>query len=393
ASLAHEETGMGRLDDKIEKNLLASRKTPGVEDIQPAAYSGDRGLTLIENAPYGIIGAVLPSTNPSSTVINNAISIISAGNSVVFAPHPCAKNVSKKTMQVLSDAAVKAGAPEGLITAMIEPSIEGANVLFNHPHINLLLVTGGPAVVRAAMASQKRVVAAGPGNPPVVVDETADYQKAVDSIIRGSSFDNGILCTAEKEVLLTDNAADEVIRLMRADERVFELESEKMDELASLVIKQPSVGSSEPVINRDLIGKDAYIIAKALDIDIDENKRLLWGIVDEKHPLMWVEQLMPVLPFAITGDISKTITLAVQMEGGNRHTAVMHSLNVENLSQMARKSACSIFVKNGPSYMGLGVGEGYAALSIATPTGDGLVKAKTFTRPLRCVLVDYFRIV
>lgn len=391
ARLAHEETGLGRWKDKVQKNMLAADKTPGVEDLQPTAYTGDHGLTLVERAPYGVVGAVVPSTNPSSTIINNSISIIAAGNSVVYAPHPAAKKASQLTMKILSEAVVDSGGPEGLITAMEEPSIEGASVLFSHQDIRILLVTGGPAVVRAAMASEKRVIAAGPGNPPVVIDESAEPDKAVDSIIKGASFDNGILCTAEKEVLMTDRCADSIISRMRADNRVYELSAAQMDQLGSIVIKEGGKGT-DPILNRDYVGRNASVLAKAIGLDISGDIKLLWGIVDENHVFMWTEQMMPVLPFARTGDIDRTVNLAVQMEGGNGHTAIMHSLNVENLSKMARKAACSIFVKNGPSYMGLGMGEGYASLSIATPTGDGLVRARNFTRPLRCVLVDYFRI-
>lgn len=393
AKLACRETGMGRWEDKVLKNRLAAIKTPGVDDLQPVSYTGDNGLTLVERAPYGVVGAVTPSTNPPSTIINNAISIIAAGNSVVFAPHPLAREVSQQTIRLLSDAIVKEGGPKSLITAMQTPTLEGAQVLFKHPDIRVLLVTGGPAVVRAAMSAEKRVIAAGPGNPPVVIDETADPETAVDSIIKGASFDNGILCTSEKEVLMTDSCADAIIKRMRSNSGAYELTSNQMDELASMVIKKGGIGCKDPVLNRDYVGKNASVVAKAIGLNIDDNIRLLWGIVDEKQIFMWTEQLMPVLPFARTGDIDNSIDLAVKMEGGNGHTAVMHSLNVENLTKMAKRIACSIFVKNGPSYMGLGMGEGFASLSIATPTGDGLVSARTFTRPLRCTLVNYFRIV
>ncbi|MEA3506608.1 MAG: aldehyde dehydrogenase [Elusimicrobiota bacterium] len=392
AKSAASETGMGRWNDKVKKNMLAADKTPGVEDLQPAAYTGDRGLTLVENAPFGVIGAVAPSTNPTSTVINNAISIIAAGNSVVFAPHPAAKKSSQEAMICLSEAISSAGAPANLITAMSEPSLEGARILFTHEDIKVLLVTGGPAVVAAAMKSNKKVIAAGPGNPPVVVDETADIKKTVSSVIQGASFDNGVLCTAEKEVLLTDGAFDGVINEMRRRTEAYELTTEQMDRLAGIVIAESGKGGGEGSMNRDYVGRDAAVIAKAIGLNIPAGARLLWGVVDKDHDFMWTEQLMPVLPFARTGKITETIDLAVRLEGGNGHTAIMHSLNVEHLTAMARKGACSIFVKNGPSFMGLGMGEGYAALSIATPTGDGLVKARNFTRPLRCALVDYFRI-
>ncbi len=392
ARLAHSESGMGRYKDKIKKNMLAAEKTPGVEDLSPVTYTGDDGMSLVEKAPFGVIGAVTPSTNPTSTVINNALSILAAGNSVVFAPHPAAKKCSQETIRVLNEAVVKAGGPGGLITAMSEPTLEGAQVLFTHRDIRVLLVTGGPAVVEKAMESNKKVIAAGPGNPPAVVDSTADIDKAVDSIIKGGSFDNGVLCTAEKEVLVTDSAAGAVIEGFRNDPRVYELNSGQMDRLADLLIEESGKGGCEGAMNREYVGKNASYIANAIGLNISDDIRMLWGEVDREHDFMWTEQLMPVMPVARTGNIEQTIELAVKMEGGNGHTAIMHSLNVDNLTKMARKGACSIFVKNGPSFMGLGMGEGYATMSIATPTGDGLVKASHFTRPLRCVLVDHFRI-
>ncbi len=390
---AAQETGMGRWEDKTLKNQLAADKTPGIEDLKPRTYTGDRGLTLVERAPFGVIGAVTPSTNPSSTIINNAISILAGGNTVVFAPHPGAKEVSLKTMRLLSQAAESAGAPSGIITAMKEPTLEGAEILFSHPDIRLLLVTGGPAVVEKAMKTPKKIIAAGPGNPPVVVDNTVEPRKTVDSIIKGASFDNNVLCTAEKEVLLAEGCEQSILPCLRADPRAYELSEARMEKLSSMAIEKSGKGGAHPVVNKDFIGKGARQIAAALGIDVGEEVRILWGVVGKENDFLWTEQLMPVLPFTITGGISETIDLAVEMEGGNGHTAIMHSLNVQSLTEMAKKIACSIFVKNGPSYMGLGMGEGYATLSIATPTGDGLVSAKNFTRPLRCVLVDYFRIV
>ena len=391
---AASETKMGRAEDKVQKNLLAANKTPGVEDVQPSAFTGDRGLTLVEYGPYGVIGSIIPSTNPTSSVINNAISILSGGNSVVFAPHPAAKKCSLKAITILQDAVSRAGGPPALISAMKEPSLKGAEMLFDDPRVKLLAVTGGPAVVKRAMKSEKKVIAAGPGNPPVVVDETAVFPKCAQDVITGASFDNGVLCTAEKEVFVCAAAWDKFVESMRGDSRAFELTTSQMDAVASVAIKEPATPEkSEGVVNRDFVGRNASVIAKAVGLSVPETTRLLWGIVPVEHPYVWTEQLMPVLPVSKIADIEEAVSLSVKAEGLKRHTAIMHSLNVENLSKMARAMQCSIFVKNGPSLMGLGMGEGYATLTIATPTGEGLTKAKDFTRELRCCLVDYFRIV
>jgi propionaldehyde dehydrogenase len=393
ARLAWEETGMGRWEDKVQKNLLAAQKTPGVEDLHPTAYTGDHGLTLEERAPFGVIGAVAPSTNPSSTIINNGISIVAAGNSVVFAPHPAAKKVSLKSIQILNEAIIKAGGPANLMTTAAKPSIEEAQTLFKHPKIKLIMVTGGPGVVRAAMACGKKVIAAGPGNPPVVVDETSDLEHACDSIIKGASFDNGVLCTAEKEIVTVESIADKLLELLRKDPRTYELKKDEFEKLTKAAILKPGGPGKEPKVSREYIGKDATFIASKIGVKVPESVRLLFSEADRNHPYIWTEQLMPVIPFVRVKDVDEAISFAVEVEQGNKHTAIMHSLNVANLTKMAKTAQVSIFVKNAPSYAGLGYeGEGYAALSIATPTGEGLIKTSNFTRPLRCVLVDYFRI-
>jgi len=394
AAEARSETKMGRAADKIIKNKLAAEKTPGVEDVRPGAFTGDHGMTLIEYGPFGVVGAVIPSTNPTSSVINNTISILSGGNSVIFAPHPAAKNCSLKTISILQKAVVSAGGPDALISAMKKPSLEGAEQLFDDARVKLMAVTGGPAVVKRAMKSEKRVIAAGPGNPPVVIDETAQFPKCAEDVISGASFDNGVLCTAEKAVIVCEKAWDNFISAMRADSRAFELSAGQMDVLTKAAIKKPATPeNSEGVVDRDFVGRDAAVIAKAIGIEVPASVRLLWSAVPASHPYVWTEQLMPVIPVTKVSGIDEAIELAVKVEEGNRHTAVMHSTNIKNLSKMARAVQCSIFVKNGPSYMGLGMGTGYATLTIATPTGEGLTKAKDFTRELRCALVDNFRIV
>lgn len=393
ARAAVEETKMGRWEDKVKKNILAATKTPGVEDIKPEAFTGDHGLTLVEKAPFGIIAAVTPSTNPAATIINNAISIIAAGNSVIFAPHPAAKNCAHDSIRIINDAIVAAGSPSGLVSTVNPPSVEFTKALLNHPEVKVNLVTGGPAIVKVAMGAGKKTIAAGPGNPPVVIDETADLARAADSLITGASFDNGVLCTAEKETILVEAVAEKFLKHMRSDARAYELSSEQMDALAKAVIKKVGGHGCEGEMNRDYVGRNASVIARAIGLNIPDSARLLWGVVGNDHPFIWTEQLMPVMPVTLVADISAAIKFAVEVEGDNHHTFIMHSLNVANLTEMARASQGSIFVKNGPSFMGLGMGEGYATLSIATPTGDGLTKASNFTRPLRCVLVDYFRIV
>lgn len=394
AKVAREETGMGRAEDKVQKNLICALKTPGPEDLQSKAFTGDKGLTLVEWGPYGVVGAITPSTNPVATIINNSISILSAGNSVVFAPHPASAKCTVEMMRLLCDAIVQAGGPAGLITTVAPASQEATKALLAHPGVRVNMVTGGPAIVKVAMTVGKtcKTIAAGPGNPPAVVDETAQFPKCAQDIIFGASFDNNVLCTAEKEVIVTRAARERFLAAMRADARAFELNSTQIDQLCKVIIKEGGKGCKDPVLNRDYVGRDAAVIAKAIGLDVPASTRLLWAEVPNNHPLVWTEQLMPVLPVTVVGDIDEAIELAYHAEGENHHTASMHSMNVDHLTRMARRMQCSIYVKNAPNLYGLGMGEGYATMSIGTPTGDGLTKASHFARPLHCALVGYFRI-
>jgi propionaldehyde dehydrogenase len=394
AKMAREETGMGRWEDKVQKNLICATNTPGVEDLVSRAYTGDKGLTLVEYAPYGVVAAVTPSTNPSATIINNAISILSAGNAVVFSPHPASFKTCVETMSLLCEAARSAGAPSGLIVTYAKPSQENTKALLAHPDTRVNIVTGGPAIVKVAMTVGKtcKTIAAGPGNPPAVVDETAEFPKCAQDIVFGASFDNGVLCTAEKETIVVEAAKSRFLDAMRRDPRAFELSAAQMDALTGLVIKAGGKGCKDPVLNRDFVGKDAAVIAKGIGLTVPEGTKLLWSEVPNDHPFVWTEQLMPVMPVTVVPDVDAAIALAQAAEGGHRHTASMHSLNVANLTKMGRRMQCSIYVKNAPTLYGLGLGEGYATMSIGTPTGDGLTKTSHFARPLHCALVGYFRI-
>jgi acyl-CoA reductase-like NAD-dependent aldehyde dehydrogenase len=391
--MAHEETGMGRTEDKIIKNKLGIFKTPGTEDVVPESFSDDYGLTLVEHAPYGIIGSITPSTNPTVTIISNAIGMIAAGNAVVFNTHPAAKKVSAFLIDLLNKAIIEAGGPENLITCVEEPTIQSAKDLMTNKKISIMVVTGGPAVVKVAMDSGKKVIAAGPGNPPVVVDETADIAKAARDIVNGASFDNNVICICEKEIFAVDAIAD-MLKKEMVKAGAYELSKEQIKKVTELVISDPGKPGHEGAANKKYVGKNANYIAKDLGLNLPDSTRLLLCEVDADHPLVWTEQLMPVMPLVRVKDVDTAIEMAVKAEHGFRHTAMMHSLNIAKLSKMAKLMNCSIFIKNGPSYAGLGQGgAGFASFTIASPTGEGVTRARTFTRERRCTLVDYFRII
>lgn len=378
-----EETEMGNYEHKIIKNRLAATKTPGIEDLTTEAMTGDDGLTLVEYSPFGVIGAITPTTNPTETIICNSIGMLAAGNSVVFSPHPRAKNVSLYLVRLINQALAEAGAPPNLVVTVSKPSIENTNAMMEHPMVRMLVATGGPGIVKTVLSSGKKAIGAGAGNPPVVVDETADIEKAGKDIIDGCCFDNNLPCIAEKEVIVVDSAADYLIFNMKKNGAYEVKEPEIIDKLVKLVVQE---NGKSPVTS--FVGKSAKYILGQVGVQVDDDVRVIILQVKEDHPFVQVELMMPILPIVRVPDVDAGIEMAVRVEHGNRHTAMMHSRNVDKLTKMAKLIQTTIFVKNGPSYAGIGVGgEGYTTFTIAGPTGEGLTSAKSFARRRRCVLV------
>lgn len=384
---AVEETGMGGYEYKLIKNKLVLDKTPGVEDLQTEAFSGDDGLTLIELSPYGVVGSITPTTNPTETILCNSIGMLAAGNSVVFSPHPRSKEVSLLTVRLINKALKEAGAPANLVVTVKNPTIENANIMMNHEKVRLLVATGGPGVVKSVMSTGKKAIGAGAGNPPVVVDETADIEKAAKDIVDGCSFDNNLPCIAEKEVIAVDQITDYLIFNMKKHGAYEIKDKETIEKLQKLVLNE------KLKINTNCVGKSAVYLLKQIGIEVDDSIRVIIMETDKNHPFVVEELMMPVLPIVRTKNVDEAIDIAVEVEHGNRHTAIMHSKNIDKLSKMAKLIQTTIFVKNGPSYAGIGVGgEGFTTFTIAGPTGEGLTSAKTFTRKRRCVLVGGFHI-
>lgn len=387
SKLAVEETGMGNYDHKLIKNRVAAEKSPGTEDLTTEALSGDAGLTLTEYCPFGVIGAVAPATNPTETVICNSIAMLAGGNTVIFSPHPRAKGVSIKLITMLNRALEEAGAPKNLIVTVKEPSVENTNIMMNHPKVRVLVATGGPGIVKMVMSTGKKAIGAGAGNPPVVVDETADIMKAAKDIINGCSFDNNLPCIAEKEVIAVDSIADTLIYYMK-ENGAYELKDlnmiQKLWELVSNEKGGPKVS---------FVGKSAPYILDKLGIHVDNSIKVIIMEASKDNSFVMEEMMMPILPIVRVSDVDEAIDFAVIAERGNRHTAMMHSKNVEKLSKMAKLIQTTIFVKNAPSYAGIGVGGmGCTTFTIAGPTGEGLTTAKSFCRKRRCVMSDSLHI-
>ncbi len=377
-----EETGMGNCEHKVIKNTLAATKTPGVEDLTTEAMSGDNGLTLVEYSPFGVIGAITPTTNPTETIICNSIGMLAAGNAVVFSPHPRAKNVSIQLIRLINRALAKEGAPANLVVTIESPSLESTQAMMNHPKVRMLVATGGPAIVKTVLSSGKKAIGAGAGNPPVVVDESADIEKAAKDIVDGCSFDNNLPCIAEKEVIAVDSAADYLIFNMKKH-GAFELtDAETIERLKELVLNPNNSPKTE------FVGKSAAYILDRLGIHAPKDVRVIIMEAAKGHPFVMEELMMPILPIVRASDVDAAIQIAIEVEKGNRHTAIMHSRNVDKLTKMGKLIQTTIFVKNGPSYAGIAVGgEGYTTFTIAGPTGEGLTSAKSFARRRKCVLV------
>ena len=387
-----EETKIGRLDHKIEK-LQIVKLVPGIEFLKCDALSGDHGLTVTEYAPFGVIGAVTPVTHSLPTLAGNVVNMLAAGNTVVFNPHPSGARVACEGVRRFNRAIHQAIGVENLITIVGEPTLETAGQLFDHRGVRLLVATGGPGVARAALASKKRAIVAGPGNPPVVVDETADLENAARSIVTGAAYDNNLLCIAEKEVFAVERIFDTLLEAV-GRHGGFRLNASQIDALTKLAFAPPEKAGGHPVLNRDLIGKDAAVLASLIGLRVPAGTQILYGETDVNNPFVPEEQMMPFVPFVRARDAMHAIDLAFEFEHNFKHTSLIHSRNVRTMTTMGRKMDTTLFVKNGPCMAGLGLGgEGYLSYSIATPTGEGVTNPLTFTRQRRCAMVDDLRII
>lgn len=391
--LEFEETRIGRLAHKIEK-LQIVKLVPGIEWLRPYGLSGDHGITLEEYTPFGVVGAITPVTHSIPTLSGNVISIVAAGNSVVFNPHPAGARCAAVAVRTFNEAIHRALGIENLICAVEHPTLESFGALCKAPEIGLLCVTGGPGVVQAAMRSGKRAICAGPGNPPVLIDDTADIAKAARSIIHGGAYDNNLLCIGEKEVFVLDTVADRFIRAFK-EAGAAQLNRSQLDRLTAEAFtdSKDAGGCSHPVLNRTLIGKDAAELGRVAGITVAADTQLLFAETDPDHPYVVEEQMMPMVPVVRVKSVEQGIEWAKNAEHGYKHSSIIHSLNVDHMTAMARALDSTLFVKNGPSTAGLGLGgEGYLSYSIATTTGEGITTPKTFTRTRRCVMVDNLRI-
>jgi len=388
------ETKIGRLDHKIEK-LKIIKLVPGVEWLHPDGRSGDHGITLEEYTPFGVVGAVTPSTHSIPTLSGNIVNIVAAGNAVVFNAHPAASKCAAAAVRAFNEAIYREIGIENVACVIEPPTFDTFKQMCAHEAVRLLLVTGGPGVVKAAMQTGKRAICAGPGNPPVLVDDTACMKRAARCVINGAAYDNNLLCIGEKEVFVLDIIADKFMAELE-QQGAIRLNSNQLSTLtkAAFSFKEGHGGGCpEPVVNRDLIGRDATVLAKVAGVSASEKTELLFAETDKDHVFVKEEQMMPFIPIVRVKSVAEGIAAAKVAELNYKHTAIIHSHDVEHMTAMARALDTTLFIKNGPCMAGLGLGgEGYLSYSIATPTGEGVTNPKTFTRVRRCVMVDNLRI-
>lgn len=387
-----EETQIGRLEHKIEK-LKLIKSVPGTEWLRTDAMSGDHGLTVIEYAPFGVIGAITPVTHSLPTLAGNVVNMVAAGNTMVVNPHPSGAKIACEGVRRFNRAIYAATGLENLINIVSEPTLESAGAIFKSKKTDMLCVTGGPAVGRAALESRKRAIVAGPGNPPVVVDETADLQNAARSILSGGGYDNNLLCIGEKEVFCVEAAFNGLMTAM-SQEGGYGLNASQVDQLTKLAFSPPKEPGGHAVLNRDFIGANASKLAEQIGLNIPESTSMLFGETDVNNPFVPEEQMMPFIPIVRCRNVHDAIDLAEEYEHGFHHTSLIHTRNVSAMTEMGRRLDTTLFIKNGPSPAGLGLGgEGYLSFSIATPTGEGVTNPLTFTRQRRCTLVDDLRVI
>lgn len=387
-----DETRIGRLDHKIEK-LQIIRHVPGVEWLRPDALSGDAGITLEEYAPFGVIGAILPVTHSIPTLSGNVVNMVAAGNAVLFNPHPGGARSAALAVRAYNEAIEREVGIDNLVCTVAEPTLESFGQLCRNPLVPLLAITGGPGVVKAAMQSGKRAICAGPGNPVVVVDETANLAKAAKHVVQGAAYDNNLLCVGEKAVFVLAAVFDRFMDELGHAGAV-RLDARALERLAAAAFTPAKGEGLHPVVNRELIGKDPGVLARHAGAGIPAGAQLLFAETGADHAFVQAEQMMPMLPVVRVPDFETAVREAKRAEHGFRHSAILHSMNVEHMTFMGREMDTTIFIKNGPCVAGLGLGgEGYLSYSIATTTGEGVTTPKTFTRIRRCVMVENLRIV
>jgi acetaldehyde dehydrogenase (acetylating) len=352
ATLAVEETGFGLVADKVRKNLFCSQKV--YQFIRPMTTVGvvarNEDKRVIEIAePFGVVAAVVPSTNPTSTAIYKILIALKARCTIVISPHPSAVKCITRVAEVLDDAARRAGAPAGAINWMTTVTIEGTNELMKHRDVAVILATGGMGLVRAAYSAGKPAYGVGPGNAPAYIERTAHVKKAVRDIITGKTFDNGVLCSSENSVVCDQPIADEVRREFESQGGYF-MNATEMTAVARVLI------TPQRLPNPALVGKTALVIAEKCGITVPPDTRVLLAPLDgvgRDYPLS-IEKLCPVLSFYVVRDWREGCERCKEIlrYGGMGHTMSIHSQNDQVILEFGLKKPAFRICVNTPTTLG-----------------------------------------
>ena len=352
AALAVDETGFGVVADKVQKNLFAARTVH--EFIRPMKTVGvvrtldDRRVLEIAQ-PFGVVAAVVPSTNPTSTAIYKILIAIKARCALVLSPHPAAVGCITRTAEVMNRAGLAAGLPDGAITWMQTVTLEGTQELMRHRDVALILATGGMGLVRAAYSAGKPAYGVGPGNAPAYIERSADLQKAVQDIITGKTFDNGLLCSSENSVVVDRVVADDVKREFEGRGATF-LSRAESDALAKVLV------TAQRLPNPALVGKPATAVAAAAGISVPADTRVLIAPLDgvgRDYPLS-IEKLCPVLSFYVVDDWKEGCERCIEIlrYGGMGHTMSIHSRDDAIVLEFGLRKPASRIVVNTPTTLG-----------------------------------------
>lgn len=354
------ETGYGRLADKLMKNRGSIIEAAGTEALQPHAMASSKGLTVEYRAPYGLVAALTPVTNGLPTVACNTIAMIAAGNSIVFNAHPAGK----------------------LATMPRTPNTETLKEMMESPLVSLLIGTGGESMVELLMSSKKKVIAAGPGNVPVIIDETADVKAAAQTLMQNVPVENTMLCITEKEAFVVEDVYDEFLaEMQRLGARL--LTPEEAQKVAAVAVHQESSGKWMP--EKKFVGRDPNVILEAAGVTpSDFDLRLAIIEADMDCPFVPCEQLMPIFPIVKVKDFAEAERLAVETEHGYHHSAAIWTGSLERATHFGKLINTTCFAMNGATVAACGMGgTGTGSVTIATGTGEGFTTPASFTRVRR----------
>ncbi|MEW8987184.1 MAG: acetaldehyde dehydrogenase (acetylating), partial [Bacillus sp. (in: firmicutes)] len=355
AKLAFEETGFGKWQDKVLKNQFASTIVYNkIKDMKTVGVlQDDKENKVLEVAvPVGIIAGLIPSTNPTSTTIYKALITLKAGNAIIFSPHPSAKNCITETVKVLNQAAIEAGAPEGLIGCMKILTLQGTNELMSHRDTSLILATGGEAMVKAAYSSGTPAIGVGPGNGPAFIEKTANIQLAVKRIIESKTFDNGVICASEQSIIVERESKDSVIAELKKQGAYF-LSPEQSEKLGSFLLR------GNGTMNPQIVGKSVETIAAIAGLSIPEGTKVLISeqkTVSMKNPYSR-EKLAPILALYVEENKEAALQRSIEllMNEGKGHSFIIHTENEEVVKEFALQVPVSRMMVNTPGALG-GIG-------------------------------------